>query len=261
MIVNGVPLDNPAQGWIFRAGSVPYTGTESVLGQVQVAGRDGFVPLATTLNAPIWPLKVNTPPSGWNALQALFSSKPLVLTDALRPGVEVVGRLASSSVDRVFARNEWVDATFFIELTGAYWRDKIETSKSQTLTAGSHVVSVLPGLSAPVADAVLRVKNAATGIQITDTSGAWVTLPNVAAGESVRFESATGRCFRAAADAWTGGTDISGAVDFGGPRGNFEITHMLKANDPSDREGKLTVATATRTGAVFDIRAKGAYLI
>ncbi len=261
MIVNGVPLNNPAKGWVFRAGSVPYSAFEGDLGQVQTAGRDGYAPLPVTLGAPIWPLTVNVAPAGWVALQALLTQPRLVLTDASRPGLEVVGRFASSSVDRVFARNEWVDVTYFVELTGAYWRDKLATTVSQPLTGASHVMSVLPGMGAPVADAVLRLKGAASGVQVTDASGAWVTFPVAPASTWTRFECATGRAFRTATDVWTGGDDVSGLVDFGGPRGVFEITHVMTGVDPDARAGRLTVASATRTGAVMEVRAKGAYPI
>lgn len=259
--VNGVPLDNPALGWLFRTGSEPYSEIESELTQVQVAGRDGHVPTSSTVLSPFWPLQVNTPPSGWEALQALFKSSPLVLTKDDRAGVEVSCRLASSTIDRVYHLNEWVDATFIVELTGAYWRDKLVSTVSAPLSATSVQVKPFPGISAPVSDAVIRVKGAATGIRVTDASGAWVSLPNVTGAQYVRFEADTGRAFTTTTDVWTGGTEVSGQVDFGGPRGVFEITPVLAVLDPSTREGVLTVTTATRTGAVVDVRGKAAYAL
>lgn len=120
---------------------------------------------------------------------------------------------------------------------------------------------ILGGLSAPVQDAVIRVRGAATGIQVTDASGSWVTLPNVTASQYVRFEADTGKAFVTTTDTWTGGTDVSGQVDFGGPRGVFEITPVLASLDPSTREGVLTVATVTRSSAVVEVRGKAAYAI
>lgn len=137
------------------------------------------------------------------------------------------------------------------------WTGQVDGSTS-TVFARSDILS---GLSAPVQDAVIRVKGAATGIQVTDQSGAWVTLPDVAAGRWVRFEADTGRAFETTTDTWTGGTEVSGAVDFGGPRGVFEITPALTPGDPTTRVGRLTVATASRTGAVIEVRGKSAHLL
>lgn len=117
------------------------------------------------------------------------------------------------------------------------------------------------GLSAPVQDAVLRIKGPATGIQVTDSSGAWVVLPDTPAGTWSRFEADTGRCFQTTTDTWTGGTEVSGSCDFGGPRGVFEIIPVMAPGDPGSRSGQLTVATATRPGAVFEVRGKAAYLL
>lgn len=258
--VNGVPLDNSDLGWIFRPSSKPYSAIETELTQVQVAGRDGNVPTSSTTLSPFWPLQVNTSPAGWEALQALFKSAA-VLTKDDRPDVEVACRFVSSSIDRIYPRNQWIDATFVVELTGAYWRNKIETTTPANLASASVQVKPFPGISAPVQDAMIRVKGAATGIQITDASGAWVTLPNVTASQYVRFESDTGQAFITSTDTWTGGTDVSGQADFGGPRDVFEITPVLAPLNPSSREAVLTVATASRTSAVVAVRGKAAYAL
>jgi hypothetical protein len=259
--VNGVPLDNPDLGWIFRPRSVPYSNLEAELGQLSVSGWDGTVATSTTIHAPLYPLQVNTPPSGWGSLLALFGAQKLILTRDDQPTWEVAARFASSSVDTVYPRNEWIDATFIVELTGAFWRDKLASTVSAPLSGPSVPVNVFPGMSAPVADALIRVKGAATGVQVTDASGAWVTLPDTTAGQYARFESDTGKCFITTTAAWSGGTDVSGAVDFGGPRGVFEITPVLAAGNPSSRKGVLTVASASQSGAVVDVRGKGAYVL
>ncbi|WP_136057236.1 hypothetical protein [Microbacterium sp. K24] len=260
--VNSVPLDNPSMGWIFRKGSVPYSGADIDLGQVSLAGRDGTLATATTIRSPMYPLVVNTAPSGWPSLLALFTSQRLVLTRDDAPGLEIPVRLASSTPDRVFDRNKYIDATFLVELTGAFWRDQVASTTSVVVNAASKLLTLFPAMSAPIADAVLRVQGAATGIQITDAAGSWVTLPNVAAGSWVRFESATGKAFVTTTDVWTGGTDVSGAVDFGGPRGVFEITPVLTPLNPSDRRGELTITTASRTGtSSFAVRGKSAQIL
>jgi hypothetical protein len=41
----------------------------------------------------------------------------------------------------------------------------------------------------------------------------------------------------------------------------FEITPVLAPLDPSTRKGVLTVASASRSGAVVDVRGKAAYAL
>lgn len=259
--INGVPLDNPAAEWVSRPGSVPYSAFEAELAQVQVAGRDGNVPTSTTRRAPLYPLMVNTSPQGWEKLQALIGSPTLVLTRDDRTDVEASARFVTSSIERVYPRNQWIDVKLVFEVTSAYWRSKTVKTASLALSAASVTLDVFPGMSAPIPDAVIRVKGAATGVQVTDASGAWVTLPSVSATQYVRFESESGKCFITTTDTWTGGTDVSGQVDFGGPRDNFEITHVLNLADLAATKGRLTVTSGTRTGAVIDVRGKSAHAL
>ncbi|MGN7977444.1 hypothetical protein ACTJJ4_07705 [Microbacterium sp. 22195] len=113
------------------------------------------------------------------------------------------------------------------------------------------------GLSAPVQDAIVRVKGAVTGLTITDASGAWLSFPTIPAGQWLRVEGR--RAFLTTTDVWTGGTDVSGDLRQGGPRRRFEITPKRGAS-PDARAGQLTVATGSRTGAVIEVRGRGAYL-
>lgn len=259
--VNGVPLDYPTLGWIFRPRSVPYSNLEVDLGQLSVAGRDGTIGTLTTINAPMYPLTVNTPPSGWESLLALLSGQNLVLTRDDHPTWEVKARFASLSVDEVFHHNEWIDATFILELTGAFWRDKAASTDTVALTSVSAFLDLWTGMSAPVSDAMVRVKGSAAGIRVADAGGSWVTLPDVTASQYVRFEADTGKAFITTTDTWVGGTDVSGQVDFGGPRGVFEVTPVLAALQPASRKGILTVTTTSRSGAALSVRGKAAYTL
>lgn len=255
--INGVPLDNPAAGWVLRSGSAPYSAFEADLAQVQVAGRDGGVPTSTTRRAPLWSLIVNTSPEGWERLQALIGSSSLVLTRDDRADVHAPARFVTSSIERVYPRNQWIDVKIILEITGAYWRGISSATFSKSLVSASEKLTVFPGLSAPVPDALIRLKGQGSGVQVTDASGAWVLLPAAASTEYVRFESATGRCFRTTTDTWSGGTDISGSVDFGGPRSVFEITHIINPVT-LERAGELTITSGTRAGAVIAVRGETA---
>ncbi len=267
--VNGVPLDNPDLGWIFRPRSVPYSNLEVELGQLAVAGRDGTIATPTTTNSPLYPLTVNTPPSGWASLLALFGAQKLVLTRDDRPDVEIPVRFVSSSVDQVFTRNQWIDATFIVELTGAFWRDKLVSTTTQLFTAATNIVTPFAGMSAPVRDAVLRFRGVFESALVTDSSGAWLSIPfGLGAGTFLRFDMDTGQAFEYNDDAWVNPTsgylvDRSGQIDFGGPRGVFEIAPKLAPGDPSSRSGELTVAVTNYSAGNtrIEVRGKAAHAI
>lgn len=255
--VNGVSLDYPEMGWVLRPGSVPYSAYEADLAKISLPGRDGNVPSPSAIRAPLWPLTVNTTPDGWEPLLALFRSSTLLLTRDDRPGLEIIARFATSNIEKVYPGNKFVEVTFILELTGAYWRSQAVSTFS---TVGGRVVcwpigGDHGGLSAPVQDAVIRAKAPASPIQVTDSSGAWLTLPAASGGQWVRFEADSGRAYRTTTDTWVGGTDISGQVDFGGPRGVFEITPTIVAG-PDDRAGILTV-----TGGGVEVRGRSAHAI
>lgn len=258
--INGVDLDNPTHGWICRPGTKPYSAITRPIDGVESRGRNGYAPIAATDSPTIWPFQFNTPPSGWEALQALMRQPLLTLTRTDRAGISAIGRVPSSSIDRVFARNEWIDVTYYVELYDPFWRDTAaSTTTPASLSPGATTMNFWPGMSAPVQDAIVRVKGPATGLRVNDSGGSWVALPDVASNEWVRFESETGHCFRTTSDTWTGGTNISGLVDFGGPHGIFEITE--KVTNLTARTASISVSAASAVGATAQVRGKAAYAL
>lgn len=258
--INGVDLENSTYGWICRPGTIPYSAITRKVSGVESHGRDGYEPVAATDAPVLWPIKFNTPESGWEALQALMRQPLLTLTRTDRPGIHALGRVASSGIDKVFSRNEWIDVTYYVELFDPYWRDATTTTTTPaSLSPGATTLNFFAGISAPVQDAMIRVKGPATGLRVTDSGSSWVSLPNVGANEWVRFESESGRAYKTATDAWTGGTEVSGQVDFGGPRGIFEIT--AKVTNLAARTASLSIAATTAVGATAQVRGKAAYAL
>lgn len=258
--VNGVPLANPTFGWVFRAPSKPLSDHAHDLQSLTVQGRDGVIAGLPGVTRPVvLPLMVQTPREHLETLVALFG-KVGVLSKTADATREVQFEIASHSLAGHGPAESIVDATFLLRLPGAFWRASAVDGFGVVLSAASESLSVFPGLSAPVQDAMVRLQGQASGVQVLDSSGAWVTLPDAAAGQWVRFESATGRCFRTTTDTWTGGTDVSGLVDFGGPRNVFEITPKVNLGDLS-RAGQLTVTSGTRSGAVVAVRGKSAHAV
>lgn len=260
--VNGVPLNNAGRGWVFRSGSIPFSALEAKVSTVHRQGRDGALTIPGSLESPVWKMIVNTPPAGLESLNALFARRPLKLTKVGDSTREVSVTLLTSEVIRVFPAAEYVDMAYYVSLDDAAWRSSsVSTSAAVTLGAASVPVNGLfPGLSAPVQDALVRVKGAVTGLQVTDSSGAWFTYGGtLTASQYLRFDAATGRAWVTGGDTWTGGTEVSGQIDYGGPRRIFEVTPFF--TDPAVREGRLTVATASRTSASVQVRGRGAFLV
>lgn len=255
VLVNGVALDNPTFDWtLMRASRVlPVVARERPA--VRIAGRDGILSgLPATSREVTLRLVVETPPANRETLVSLFRDAG-VLSDAGREAVYEVAGVAQHELETQAPR---VEVAVDVTVPGACWRAAADVTFTVALSAASVTLSAFPGISAPVADGLVRLTPAAAGVQVTDTSGAWVRLPDAAAGQWVRFEMDSGKCFRTTTDTWSGGVDISGLVDFGGPRGVFELTPRWVA-DPSVRDARVTVSSASRSGASVQVRGKAAF--
>lgn len=259
--LNGVSFEDPRFGWVVRSRSRPLADLVNVLTALRRPGRHGSVsPTPGALEVPTIMLVVQTPRAHLRTLESLVRLGGL-LDSTYEPGEAAVEFVSCTPTGRGGA-DSTVELSIVFRVPEASARGALATTASTVLSAASVAISGLfPGLSLEVQDAIVRVKGAVTGLQVTDSSGAWFTYTGpVTASQWLRFESATGRAFLTATDTWTGGTEVSGAVDFGGPRGTFEIAPSWTTS-PADRAGALTVATASRTSASVQVRGRAAYLI
>lgn len=256
--IDFIPLDNPALGWVFRSLSKRLPRLEFQRPDMPNAGRDGTVEgLPAWVSAPELDLVVMTPRANLAALIMLVS-RGKYLDDTNQPGRRVRFELLEVTPTGYGHEDEIVDATFRIRHPSVFWRDSVESTMSVALSAASVTVGGLfPGMSAPIADATIRVRGACTGLQISDSDGSWLTFPDIPAGHWLRIEGA--RVFLTSTDTWSGGDERSGLLDFGGPRGTFEITPDY--TDVTTRAGKLTVTTATRASAQIEVRGRGAHIV
>lgn len=259
--LNGIPFDNPDFGWRFRSTSKPLADLSAELSSVPRQGRHGLLsPAPGVLGAPTLLMVVQTPRAHLQTLEALVRQGG-VLTSTYGPGSAVV-EFVSASPTGYGPAESIVDLAVVFRVPAGVARGAEVTSDAVALASASVPVGgLLPGLAVDVQDAILRVKGAVTGLQVTDSGGSWFTYGGaIGATQWLRFEADTGRAFMTDTDVWTGGAEVSGAVDFGGPRGLFEITPAW-TTDPAVREGRLTVATGTRTGASIQVRGRPAYFL
>jgi hypothetical protein len=205
-------------------------------------------------------LVIETPRAHLRTLESLVRAGG-VLDSTYEPGESVVEFVSCSPSGRGGA-DSIVDLSVVFRVPAASARGALVTTTAVALSAASVAVGGLfPGLSLEVQDAIVRLKGAVLGLQVTDSSGAWFTYAGpVYETHWLRFEAASGRAFLTTTDTWAGGTEVSGAVDFGGPRGTFEIAPSWTSS-PAERAGSFTVTTSGRGGAAVQVRGRAAYLI
>lgn len=259
--INGIALDSPSRDWKLLAPSKPISGIERRIASLPVPGRHGAIAQPATFGSIMVMLVVGTSRAGLEALYALFAQPTIRLSLTSTPAKEAVATLASVDYEGYGPGEELIDARFTLRLDAPFWRDATTTtSAAAAIGSASVVASVMAGMSAPVQDSIIRVKGT-TGLRVTDSGGAWFEyLPAIGTSNYLRFHSDTGRAFITNTDTWTGGTEVSGVVDFvtasGGP---FEIAPYF--TDPATRTGRLTVTTTARSAATIEVRGKAAYLL
>lgn len=266
--LNGVPLDNDDLGWSLQVGSHTVVELRAILADVAMPGVDGVAWLAgVNLDASMLPLRMRVESAGVEAFNALLKQSPLTLTRSDRSGVECRVELASTRVIDDQPALGWALIEVTLRSTSVYWRDTDASTSSLTAFPTDEgsvgVTGLWSGLSGPVQDAIVRVRGPVAGCRVTDSGGSWVAFPTVEAGTYLRFEAEPRRAFVTGTDTWTGGTEVSGSVDYDGPRGGFEVAPYFVNGDPSAREGRVTATRDTpySSGAAVEVRGRGAYLI
>lgn len=257
--LGGIVLDNDHMGWSVQASSEPYTGISRRSVSLTVPGRDGNPWVDADEDSPVISLVLRSTAQGLESLLALLDAKPAVLGK--------VGTLRVVPVELLSAAPALVpgdpslssDVRVLARFNDMFWRDKDERLSAVLPVASSPVdVEVMGGLSAPVRDAVIRVKGQLTGLQITDAGGTFIryTQP-IPTGSYFRYHSDTRRAFVTTTDTWAGGTEVTGLIEFG--RKPFQITPTF--TDPATRIGRLTVTSTARTSATIQVRGKNAYRV
>lgn len=260
--VNAVPLDNDALGWVFLGTSEPLSNVVRRVTTLNTPGRHGSVPLPSTMESPKLTYAVETPRTNLESLLALWNMPNPKLSLTATPTKEVVFELLSSRYEGFGPADESVQVEFLVQLNGVFWRDATETTTaSVTIASSPQVISAFAGISGDIQDSQIKIKGAFTGLIITDSAGSWISYTGtVTAAQWIRINTATGEAFLTTTDVWTGGTDVSGNIDTGGAVGGFRITPKMVVA-PTNRQGELTITTATRSAAAIQVRGKGAYIV
>lgn len=242
------------------AASEPLASHGFAVQAITETGRDGVKNTPSTREKVSVKFVVRSPRSQREALLALFAEPTLTITETGVAGRSATGRLVASSVERHYPRADlYVDA-FVVEIPGGAWRGNLETTPFQAPTSAGVTITLLSGLSAPVQDPIVRFRGPIKDPQLVDSSGAFVAVSREITGsEWLRFEAESGRAYVTTSDTWTGGTEVSGLVDYGGPRGVFELTPDFTT--PETRVARATLTQSTfASGAGVQIRGRSAHL-
>lgn len=200
-----------------------------------------------------------------NELTSLLTAPGLVL------GRSSGGLTTSAPVDFVtaspgqFVADVVADFSVQLAVPGVFFRTASVDSTPEVITS-PEVVS-LPGLAvgtAPVGDAVLRLRGGGTSVSIVDgVSSTGVSWSGTALGTDYLFiDVATLTAWRSAsATAWTpGGTDVSGGLSYPA-MGPLQIWPRMAAADPAVRSASVTVSGAGFNGTTaLTVRATPAFL-
>lgn len=263
--INGVALDNPTLGWSVQAQTRALIGVSRRITNLEEPGRDGNTRLPVTTAPSRIRLVVRTPRSNLGALLALLGSTgdPYIALTS-NPARRAIFELLDAVPVGLTASDELVEVEALLSLPGVYWRDTNEVTLGP-VAIGNAVqdIDVLPGITAPVADAMIYIGGAFDDVEFRDASGAWVRTIKawVGSGSGLLYLAATGQAYRVNTSApWTPVTDVSDGIDTSGGPG-FVITPRMVGSDPTNTKGTIRVTTTQQTGVQVRVRARGAYLV
>lgn len=258
--------------WLIQAGSLWRPAVAVRRSVLTIPGRHGVVrtPRPPVFEEPVVSLEMrckgvmSSLEAAYNELQALLTAPGLVL------GRTSGGITTSAPVEFVtaspgqFIADTLADISVQLAVPGVFLRSASVDSTPEVVTTGEVVtLAALGAGTAPVSDAVLRFRGAATSVTIVDvTSGTGISWTGSLSNSQFLFlHPATASARIGTASDWaSGGTDASGGLSYPAP-GLLQIWPRMLAADPAARAARVTV-----TGAGFDanttltVRAQPAYL-
>lgn len=263
-LVNGINLMNKALGWRLLRSSIPHPTIEMRLTSPARTGRDGIasIPGSRAEIAPTF--TVATGDAGLEDLLALFTSPSLVIAHENAPSRTMTGRLLSATPTKYHPAVGKYEFSFIVEVPEGMWRGAEETTTKVAANNAGAALTLFDSISAPVQDAIVRIEGPITNPQVVDTSGAYFVLDGpLSAGQYLRYHSNSGRAWTTSSNTWTGGTEVSGLITSGGPRGLFEITPRYPTpGNVKIRNARLALTQTTQTsGAGFQVRGRNGFII
>lgn len=263
--LNGVALHDQTRGWrILRAGTNTKLGISNRLNQVPAPGRNGYVPAPKTFSEQMFVFVVRTTLAGLEPLLTLCAAATeLTLDDDLTKEARV--ELASAMPESDSPLDAMQDVTITLIAYEGVWRDVSAVTEGPTsITTPSQSLTMLTGLSGPIADMDVFIRGDFGQFTLLDSGGSWLKTTQAWVGSSstgIFFSGITGQAFLAnESSPWTPVSDVSQYVDVSG-NGGFQLTPKMVSGNPASRRVELTLTTLSQTSTTLRVRAKRAYRI
>lgn len=262
--LNGFDLDDNTLGGYLLFESQPYGGIGRRTNSFDAGQRDGRVSVPWQLDAPVISLVERLPAEHLRAFLAFLNGPELVLSYTDEPMLEASVELLSSQVENLPTADPMVDVRFVLQFNDVFWRSASEhIFEPVALDSASVAVQLFPGLSAPVRDAVVRVRGQVNGLRVSDSRGTFFEYTADLLGtEWLLFDAATGKAFKATTDTWVmnPANEVTSLVTNGPGPYYLELTPSF--TDPSSRLAVLTVTSSARSGSpTVEVRGKNAFLV
>lgn len=259
--IDGVNLQDAERGWSVRAGTRALAARSWERPSLAGAGRDGVVAGLRAAERPqARTLIVKVPRDDVDTL-GLLVSRDRQLRRLDNPGRVADIEVLSFSPAGHSGAEAVVDVTIAYRIPALFFRDEAAGTWSAPLGSAAVAVDVLGEGTAPVHDALVRIRGGVTAPRVQDSAGSWFRWPgDLPAGQWLRFEMASGRAFLTGTDTWSGGTEITGDIVNGPGPYPLELTPLI--TDPASlaSAARLTITSTARTGtAQIEVRGRRAY--
>ncbi|WP_213816178.1 hypothetical protein [Glaciihabitans sp. dw_435] len=256
--LNGVPLENEAYDWTFRFGSVPLASYGARITELVIPGRSGTRRMPSTLNPTKVALIVQTPRKNYWRLLLLAMSPNLQMTRTDNPNKVFPLQFLSSSPETLGDEEELIDVSLGFINNDVFWFDKVGTWYPElSFPSGALTAKILDGMTAPVLDAILRIKGGIDNFVVTDSRGSsFAYNATIPVGNYFRFEAVSGRAFVTTTDSWAGGTEVTGSVINGPGPNAFELTPVY-GQIPA---AQVSITSASRNSPAFQVFARRAFV-
>lgn len=197
--IDGVALQNPANGWRFKRTSEPLVGRGIDRPDFNASNRNGTVAVRGHVTTPTVTLVVTAPGSTREALSRLLR-RGVSVTLTSDPSVVLNVQILTLTPVTITPAGGGI-----YELTAVYrvapdvwWRDAATTDYVFTVpsagAAGAANVDVLDGTSGSVQDALILVQGGMVNPKFTGGNGTWVSYVGTCP-TNLLIDTKTGRCY------------------------------------------------------------------
>lgn len=220
-LINGVALDQATKSWAVSERSKVLPAVPRRVQSLTRPGRDGVILVPADFDVATFVLVVNSPRANVEPLVALLTAPGAILTDSTRAGRQAVIELVSIDYPRLAPGDRVVAVTAVFRIPGTFWRDTSDsTTATVDLSTGSGSVTPWAGLSAPVADALIRVNGPATEVLAVDylTGFGFQWIGTLTSSDSLIYNMDNQSAAITAGGSFTGGTDATAGLVMVGDR-------------------------------------------